>query len=82
MRGFLSSSITTNQLLCHEDTSLPMQHLFSARFSIVDNGHVWMLIRGHINRLYCETPTDLRMGVPGFRPPQPTLLALPQLLLR
>jgi hypothetical protein len=32
--------------------------------STIDTGHVWMLIRGHINRLYGETPSDLRMGVP------------------
>jgi hypothetical protein len=34
------------------------------RFSSVDSGHVWLLIRGHINRLCCETPTDLRVGMP------------------
>jgi hypothetical protein len=26
---------------------------------------MWMLIRGHINNMCEETPTDLRMGVPA-----------------
>jgi hypothetical protein len=34
------------------------------RFSSVDYGLVWLLIRGHINRLCGETPTDLRVGMP------------------
>jgi hypothetical protein len=46
---------------------LPRQFLFYSRFSIVDFGHVWMLVRGHINRMCGETPTDLRMGVPAPR---------------
>jgi hypothetical protein len=35
-----------------------------SRFTSVDYGHVWLLIRGHINRLSGETPTDLRVGMP------------------
>jgi hypothetical protein len=34
------------------------------RFSSVDFGHVWLLIRGYINQLCGETPTDLRVGTP------------------
>jgi hypothetical protein len=34
------------------------------RFSSVDSGHVWLLIRGYINQLCGETPTDLRVGTP------------------
>jgi hypothetical protein len=34
------------------------------RFSSVDSGHVWLLIRGYINQLCVETPTDLRVGTP------------------
>jgi hypothetical protein len=34
------------------------------RFSSVDSGLVWLLIRGHINQLCGETPTDLRVGMP------------------
>jgi hypothetical protein len=34
------------------------------RFSSVDSGHVWLLIRGYINHLCGETPTDLRVGTP------------------
>jgi hypothetical protein len=32
------------------------------RFKYVDFGHVWMLVRGYINKLCGQTPTDLRMG--------------------
>jgi hypothetical protein len=35
-----------------------------SRFTSVDSGHVWLLIRGHINRLSGEMPTDLRMRMP------------------
>jgi hypothetical protein len=35
-----------------------------SRFTSVDSGHVWLLIRGHIIRLSGETPTDLRVGMP------------------
>jgi 8-oxo-dGTP pyrophosphatase MutT (NUDIX family) len=58
-----SRAVTTNQLLCHEDTSLPSQFLFYSRFLIVDSGHVWMVSRGDINHMCGETPTDLRMGI-------------------
>jgi hypothetical protein len=34
------------------------------RFSSVDSGHVWLLIRGYINQLSGQTPTDLRVGTP------------------
>jgi hypothetical protein len=34
------------------------------RFSSVDSGHVWLLIRGYINQLSGQTPTYLRMGAP------------------
>jgi hypothetical protein len=34
------------------------------RFSSVDCGLVWLLIRGYINQLCGETPTDLRVGTP------------------
>jgi hypothetical protein len=37
-------AVTTHQLLCHENTSLPRHFLFYSRFSTVDSGHVWMLI--------------------------------------
>jgi hypothetical protein len=55
--------VTTNELICHENTPLPRQFLFFSRFSTIDFGRVWMLIRGHVNKLCGETPTDLRMGV-------------------
>jgi hypothetical protein len=35
-----------------------------SRFTTVDSGHAWLLIRGHINRRSGETPTDLRVGMP------------------
>jgi hypothetical protein len=34
------------------------------RFSSVDSSPVWLLIRGYINQLCGETPTDLRVGTP------------------
>jgi hypothetical protein len=34
------------------------------RFSSVDSGPVWLIIRGYINQLCGETPTDLRAGTP------------------
>jgi hypothetical protein len=56
-------AITTNPLLCHEDTSLPKQFLFYFRFSIVDSCPMWVLIVGHNNYMCGETPTHIRMGV-------------------
>jgi hypothetical protein len=70
-------AVITHQLHCHEDTSLPRHVLFYSRFTDVDSRHVWMLIIGYFNQLRGETPTDLRMGVPDFRPLQPTLFACP-----
>jgi hypothetical protein len=35
-----------------------------SRFTSVDSGPVWLPIRGHINQLCGETPTDLRVGLP------------------
>jgi hypothetical protein len=35
-----------------------------SRFSSVDYGRVWLLIRGYINQLSGLTPTDLRVGTP------------------
>jgi hypothetical protein len=32
------------------------------RFTSVDSDQVWLLIRGYINQLCGQTPTDLRMG--------------------
>jgi hypothetical protein len=34
------------------------------RFTSVDYGPLWLLIRGYINNLCGQTPTDLRMGAP------------------
>jgi hypothetical protein len=58
-------AVYTQQVLSHEDTSLPRQSLFYSRFTSVDVGHVWMLIRGYINKLCGQTPTNLRVGAPG-----------------
>jgi hypothetical protein len=48
------------------------------RFSSVDSGHVWLLIRGYINQLSGETPTDLRVGTP-MPIPTTNLTGLPRL---
>jgi hypothetical protein len=34
------------------------------RFSSVDSGLVWVLIRSYVNQLCGQTPTDLCMGAP------------------
>jgi hypothetical protein len=35
-----------------------------SRFTTVDSRPVWLLIRGHINQLSGDVPTDLRVGMP------------------
>jgi hypothetical protein len=57
-------AVYTSHALFHDDTTIPRQFFMYPRFSSVDYGHVWLLIRGHINRLCGETPTDLRVGMP------------------
>jgi ADP-ribose pyrophosphatase YjhB (NUDIX family) len=54
--------VYTHQVLYHDDTSIPRQFLMYPRFTSLDCGHVWMLIRGYINKLCGQTPTDLRIG--------------------
>jgi hypothetical protein len=54
----------TSQALFHDDTTIPRQFFMYPRFSSVDSGPVWLLIRGYINNLCGETPTDLRVGTP------------------
>jgi hypothetical protein len=57
-------AVYTCQALFHDDTTIPRQFFMYPRFSSVDSSHGWLLIRGHINRLCGETPTDLRVGMP------------------
>jgi 8-oxo-dGTP pyrophosphatase MutT (NUDIX family) len=57
-------AVYTSQALFHDDTTIPRQFFMYPRFSSVDSGHVWLLIRGYINQLCKETPTDLRVGTP------------------
>jgi 8-oxo-dGTP pyrophosphatase MutT (NUDIX family) len=57
-------AVYTSQALVHDDTIVPRQFFMYPRFSSVDSGHVWLLIRGYINELCGETPTDLRVGMP------------------
>jgi 8-oxo-dGTP pyrophosphatase MutT (NUDIX family) len=71
--------VYTHQVLCHEDASLPKQYLCYSRFTSVDYGHVWMLIRGYINQLCDETTTDLRMGVSA---PTTNFVGLPVILTK
>jgi ADP-ribose pyrophosphatase YjhB (NUDIX family) len=54
----------TSQELFHDDTTIPRQFFMYPRFSTVDSGHVWQPIRGYINHMCGETPTDLRVGMP------------------
>jgi hypothetical protein len=57
-------AIFTSRALFHDDTTLPRQFFMYPQFSSVDSNHVWLLIRGYINQLCGETPTDLRVGMP------------------
>jgi ADP-ribose pyrophosphatase YjhB (NUDIX family) len=57
-------AVYTHQPLVHDDTTIPRQFFMYPRFSSVDVGHVWLLVRGYINQLCGETPTDLRVGTP------------------
>jgi hypothetical protein len=57
-------AVYSAQALFHDDTTIPRQFFMYPRFSSVDFGHVWLLIRGYINHLCGETPTDLRVGMP------------------
>jgi hypothetical protein len=57
-------AVYTSQALFHDDTTIPRQFFMYPRFLSVDFGHVRLLIRGHINQLCGETPTDLRVGTP------------------
>jgi hypothetical protein len=61
---FFRRAIYTSQALFHDDTTIPRQFFMYPRFSSVDFGHVWLLIRGYMNQLCGETPTDLRVGTP------------------
>jgi hypothetical protein len=56
-------AVYTSQALFHDDMTVPRQFFVYPRFSSVDPGHVWLLIRGYINQVCGETPTDLRLGI-------------------
>jgi hypothetical protein len=57
-------AVYSSQALFHDDTTIPRQFFMYSRFSSVDYGPFWLLIRGYINQLCGETPTDLRVGTP------------------
>jgi 8-oxo-dGTP pyrophosphatase MutT (NUDIX family) len=57
-------AVYTSQALFHDDTTISRQFFMYPRFSSVDSGLVWLLIRGYINQVCGETPTDLRVGMP------------------
>jgi hypothetical protein len=57
-------AVYTSHALFHDDTTIPRQFFTYPRFSSVDFGPVWLLIRGYINQLCGETHTDLRVGTP------------------
>jgi ADP-ribose pyrophosphatase YjhB (NUDIX family) len=54
----------TSHALFYDDTTIPRHFFKYSRFSSVDSGPVWLLIRGYINQLCGETPTDLRVDTP------------------
>jgi hypothetical protein len=53
--------VFTNQVHCYDDPSIPTHLFMYPMFSTVDYGLVWLLIRGDVNQLCGQTPTDLRM---------------------
>jgi 8-oxo-dGTP pyrophosphatase MutT (NUDIX family) len=57
-------AVRSHNPVFQDDTSIPRQFFMFSWFTTVDSGHVWLLIRGHINQLSGETPTDLRVGMP------------------
>jgi ADP-ribose pyrophosphatase YjhB (NUDIX family) len=57
-------AVYTSHALFHDDTTIPRQFFVYPRFSSIDFGRVWLLIRGYVNQLCGETPTDLRMCMP------------------
>jgi hypothetical protein len=62
--GTFRRAVYTSHALFHDDTTIPRQFFMYPRFSSVDSSHVWLLIRGYVNQLCGETPTDLRVGMP------------------
>jgi ADP-ribose pyrophosphatase YjhB (NUDIX family) len=42
-------TVYTQQVLCYDDPSVPRQLFMYPRFTFVDFGHVWLLIRGYIH---------------------------------
>jgi hypothetical protein len=61
---FRRAALYMSHALFHDDTTIPRQFFMYPRFSLVDFGPIWLLIRGYINQLCGETPTDLRVGTP------------------
>jgi hypothetical protein len=57
-------AVYTHIPIFHDDTTIPRQFFMYPRFPSVDAGQVWLLIRGYINQLSGEGPTDLRVGTP------------------
>jgi ADP-ribose pyrophosphatase YjhB (NUDIX family) len=41
-------SVYTSEALFHDDTTIPRQFFMYLRFSSIDSGHVWLLIRGYV----------------------------------
>jgi hypothetical protein len=77
--------LISKKLFAHDDTLLPRQLFFSASFTVVDSGFVWMFIKGYINHLCGETLTGLRMGVlvptTNFASPEVTLTETQRLVV-
>jgi hypothetical protein len=54
--------VSSKHIFSHDDTSLPRQLFFFTRFTAANSNQMWMSIKGYINQLRGETPTNLRMG--------------------
>jgi hypothetical protein len=57
-------AVYTSHALFHDDTTITRQFFMYPRFSSFDSCLAWLLIRGYINQLCGETPTDLRVDTP------------------
>jgi ADP-ribose pyrophosphatase YjhB (NUDIX family) len=57
-------AVYTSHALFNDDSSIPRKFFMYPRFSSVDSGYIWLLIRGYINQLSGQTPTDFCVGTP------------------
>jgi hypothetical protein len=72
--GAFRGPVIYKHLFPNEDTSLLRLLMLMPRLRVVDSSSVLMLIKGYINQLCGETPTDLRMGAVACTPNYASLI--------